>query len=126
MRLRFTACLLALALSACASGGHASNGSNRNVITAEEITNAHETNAYAVIRSLRPNMLAVHGPTSISNQDPGIVVFLDGQRYGDVDALKELSTNNLAEIRFLTPGESQYRYGTGFPEGIIEVKSKGR
>ncbi len=127
MKLRLAAPLLAVLLAACASstgGQHLSNHSSRQVLTADEIAQSHESNVYAAIETLRPNMLANRGPTSVNNNDPGIVVFLNGQRYGDVNSLKLMSTNDVLEIRSLSAGEAQYRYGTGFPEGVIEVKTR--
>jgi hypothetical protein len=127
MQIRFLVCVLATALCACSSAGgpkSPSTGANPKLITADEIAASHEPNAYEAIRSLRPNMLVVHGPTSVQGDDPGIVVYVNGQRYGDLNSLREISANEIREIRFLNPAEAQYRYGAGYPEGIIEVKTR--
>ncbi|MGH7646725.1 MAG: hypothetical protein ACREND_01295, partial [Gemmatimonadaceae bacterium] len=74
MRARLVACCLAVALSACAtSGPHHSSGAGHdlNSISADEIESSHETNAYDVIRALRPNMLQTHGQVTFQNSDPG-------------------------------------------------------
>lgn len=124
---RSTACLVALLLlCACASAAHSpsARGSNPRLITADEIAQSHQTNAYTVIQSLRPNMLSSRGQTSIHGDDPGVVVFVNGSRFGDVSRLETIAAPDIAEIRALTASEAEYRYGPGFPDGVIDIKLK--
>ena len=118
--------LAILLLSACATSGAkgTSSRADRNVITAEEISQSTEHNAYNVIRVLRPGMLVTRGNTSITHNDPGIVVFLDGQRFGDLSSLQGIEASSLKEIRYLTASQAQARFGTGYPQGVISLTSK--
>lgn len=126
MPLQRKACLLMLLLCACASAGASgsSGGSNPRLITGDEIAQSHQTDAYAVIQALRPNMLASHGQTSIHGDDPGIVVFVNKQRYGDLTRLRDIPAAEIAEIRSLSSAEAQSRYGIGYPDGVIDITLK--
>jgi hypothetical protein len=117
-----------LMLTACASSGANKSGArrDRNVITRDEIAQSAEHSALALIRSLRPGMLNDRGKTSIAQQDPGIMVFLDDQRYGDLSSLDGIEVNTIQEIRFLNAGQAQQRYGMGYPQGVILVTSRTR
>ena len=57
-------------------------------------------------------------------QDPGILVYLDGQRYGAVETLREIPIATVEEIRFLNAGEANSLFGMGHPHGIIQIVSK--
>ncbi len=125
MRARLVACCLAFALSACATGGtHTGAGHDPNAITADEIEGSHEATAYDVVRTLRPNMLVTHGMTSFTQADPGIIVFLNNQQFGPVQSLDRIPAKDVDEIHFYSASEAALRHGTGFPDGVIEVKTK--
>jgi hypothetical protein len=130
MHRRIAVPLLMLVLAGCASAGGKETTSSprpnrdRNLITSDEIERSHESNAYLLVQALRPNMLVTRGPTSINLQDPGVVVFLDNQRFGSVESLKTLQPANLSEVRYLSAADAQGRFGVGFPQGVILVTSK--
>ncbi|HSC33594.1 MAG TPA: hypothetical protein VLD17_17875 [Gemmatimonadaceae bacterium] len=126
MRARVVAFSLVLALAACATarGPHTGGGRDANLITAAEIENSHETDAYDAVRNLRPNMLVTHGQTTFNNSDPGIIVFLNGSQFGTVESLHRIAASDVDEIRFYSAGEASMRHGTGYPDGVIEVKTK--
>jgi hypothetical protein len=54
------------------------------------------------------------------------VVFLDGQRYGDVSSLDAMEVTTIEEVRYLTAAQAQSRFGTGYPQGVILVTSRTR
>jgi hypothetical protein len=54
-------------------------------------------------------------------EDPGILVYLDRQRYGRVEALREIPTATIEEIRFLNVTEANSQFGMGHPHGVIQV-----
>lgn len=116
------------ALPACASSGvqRSTSRRDRNVITREEIAQSPEHSVYNVIRTLRPGMLNQRGNTSLANLDPGIVVFLDGQRFGAISSLDGMEASTVEEIRYLGAAEAQARYGTGYPQGVILITSRTR
>jgi hypothetical protein len=59
-------------------------------------------------------------------EDPGIVVYLDRQRYGGVQTLREIPVAMIEEIRFLNVGEANSTFGMGHPHGVIQIVSKRR
>lgn len=125
---RFVIPALLLIVSACASSGANKSGErrDRNVITRAEIEQSPEHSALALVRNLRPGMLNDRGRTSIAQRDPGIVVFLNDQRYGDLSSLDGIEVNTIEEIRFLNAAQAQQRYGMGYPQGVILVTSRTR
>ena len=117
-------CLL---LTACATGGSSARrragSSSSSIITAEEIENSHQPTLFDVVRALRPMWLRV-SPTAITaDQASGIAVFLDDQRAGGLDLLRQLSATAASSIRFYSMTEAQSRFGTNFVHGVIQVIS---
>lgn len=59
-----------------------------------------------------------------SAEDPGIVVYLDRQRYGGLQTLREIPIATVEEIRFLNVGEANSLFGMGHPHGVIQIITK--
>ncbi len=98
------------------------------VLTAEEITNtkAEEVTAYEAVSRLRPNWLAAHGVTSFSKQGTAYAtVYMDDQKYGDLNMLKNFKAFQVAEIRYYDFTQAGARFGVAAGNGgVIAVKSK--
>ena len=137
---RFANTIVSLALVAgCASatGGAAGKSVDRNVITADEIRGSSATNAYDAIARLRPQFLRTRGtiPTGgmTSRNDAGsaqagqlagtvqIAVYLDDTVLGSVDALKQIETSMIGEIRYYNASDATTKWGTGNSAGAIQV-----
>ena len=93
------------ALIACASAGSTagSRGSPDRLTTAE-ILSSNATNAYELIRRLRPQWLRAPGGGSISGgvvQNQTILVYLDGHRVGDLNALSTISVTGVTSMQWL-------------------------
>jgi len=85
-----------VAIAACASSGSGSSGarSSPDRLDRAEIVKSNASNAYELINRLRPNWLRVTHPGSISGgatRTQMILVYLDGQRLEDMNALKTIS-----------------------------------
>ena len=131
MHVRRGVCLIALFLGACASANGArppAGTSHRdpNVISADELATVHERTAYELVQVLRPAMLTKRGATSIANGEAGIMVFIDNQRFGDLNSLKQLPTAGIREIRYVSPGEAQAMWGPGYTAGVIAISMANR
>ena len=119
-------------LAACASGGGGASAAkqNPNVISAEEIDASSASNAYEVIQRLRPNFLrtrgAVHGtPGATSAMEMvDLVVYLNENRLGGSDQLRQISTSDIREIRYFNSSEATTKWGTGHSAGAIQVVSR--
>jgi hypothetical protein len=120
--------ITAMLAAGCASGGTTGGGGgDRNKITSEQLARVPANNAYEAIRVLQPQWLDSRGANSIgAGAATTAIVFVDGTRGGDLEFLRSVPINTLAEIRFLSPGEASARYGMGLPRGVIELVSKGR
>jgi hypothetical protein len=123
------------AIMACASARGKSDTSGASAaahkadfLTAEEIVsaNADVANVYDALSRLRPNWLAVHGATSFNAAGNGLAyVFVDGQRYGDVNSLRNIEAYHVADIRYYDVTQAGARFGVrGGPGGVIEVRMK--
>jgi hypothetical protein len=120
-----------VAFAACASGGGASTAlQNPNVISTEEIAASSASNAYEVIQRLRPNFLrtrgAVHGTPGAANavEMVDLVVYLNENRLGGSDQLRQVSTTDIREIRYFNSSEATTKWGTGHSAGAIQIVSR--
>ena len=128
---RFAAVALIVVASACvSSGGGAVPIQNQNVISTEEITQSAAANAYDLIQRLRPNYLrtrgAVHGtPDKANKLEPvDVVVYLNDNRLGTSDQLRQISTMDIREIRYFSSSEATTKWGTGHSAGAIQVVTR--
>lgn len=126
MSVRFGYAALLLALMACASAG-SSPGVQRdsNVLTQQEIMASGEGNAYDAIAALRPLFLRTRGRTTI-NADASdyATVFVDGQRYGDLNSLRGIVASQVLEARYLRSTDAVAKYGMRYGSGVIDIKTR--
>lgn len=120
-----------VALTACASGSVGSAArQNPNVISADEIAASSASNAYEVIQRLRPNFLrtrgAVHGTPGATNaiEMVDLVIYLNENRLGGSDQLRQIATTDIREIRYFNSSEATTKWGTGHSAGAIQVVSR--
>ena len=66
-----------------------------------------------------------HGPGhSEPEPQPTAGVFIDGTEAGGIDELRQIQSNTVEEIRYLSGIDAQTKYGPRFPAGVIEVTLK--
>ena len=126
MRLSLTnllACLLVLSvLPACAASGESSSSGDANVITYEEIEEISVNTAHDVVDRLRPRWLRSRGRTSLENPTAGMpVVYLGSSRFGGLDSLHEISSDDIEELRYFSASQATTRFGTGHDGGVIQI-----
>jgi len=119
--------LLAVLVSGCVSPG--GGGASHNVIgegAIDELTSVTH-DAYDVLERLRPEWLrSRRGIASISNPVRTTpVVYVNGVRFGEIDALRRIHSNVLGEIRYLSPTEAGTMLGLGHPGGALLVQLRG-
>jgi hypothetical protein len=117
--------LAALVLGACASGGSGGPGAaaprrNPDVITVEEVAEAHVQNAYDAVARLRPAFLASQGGTTRSHP---IQVIVDDIPQGGVSVLRGINATEIREIRRISALDATQRFGTGYTGGALLVKT---
>ena len=96
-----------------------------NLITADEISKTSAQNAMEAIQKLRPTMLRRAQISSANAQSRGeTVIYIDNTRYGAVDNLRQIPASSIALVRYFSASESQLKWGSGHPGGVIEVVTK--
>ncbi|MFW6199734.1 MAG: hypothetical protein ACOC8K_04095 [Gemmatimonadota bacterium] len=118
-----TALLVSLAATGCASTGSSSeSGRNPDVIASEELrgTQIESENAYNAVQRLRPTWLRARG-SSFSGGRELPVVFVDGTRFGEIDALRSLNVSDIVQMEYVDSRDATTRFGTGYPAGAIMV-----
>jgi hypothetical protein len=134
MPVRILSLIAVAAILGCApaSSGTAGRSSSStaprqaNLLTADEIAaaNADVTNLYDAISRLRPHWLSSRGPTSFITQGTEYaIVFLDGQRHGDLHSLRSIPASEAEDIRYFNVTEAGAKFGLrGGSGGVIEVR----
>lgn len=122
MRARISPLILATAiagvLAACAAGTAGGSGStaSRDIITRSQLAEIPESTAYDAIRRLRPRWLRRRG-----TRNELAVVYQDNFRLGELDQLRSIMIEQVAEIRFISASDATTRWGTGHSGGAIQV-----
>jgi hypothetical protein len=104
--------------------------SSREVLTAQEISRSGALTAYDAIRTLRPAFLRAEGPKAVLPYPRSTiypiytVVYLNGMYTGELDSLKDMTAQNIDEIRYIEANDATLMYGTGHSAGVIMVTTK--
>lgn len=120
------ACASASATSG-ASGGPAPRSSS--LLVADEIRTANldRGSAYDAIARLRTNWLTRTTRSFDPPSDEGPVVFVDGQRLGDLASLHTVDADRIDQVRFYSAAEAGGLFGLqGGMSGVIAVTTKKR
>jgi hypothetical protein len=122
------AMLAAAGVMACASAGPGTTSvstGDANIITAAQISASQQTNAYDVVRKLRPNFLKSRGRTTVYGQGSDYAaVFLDGQSFGDLGSLRNIASSQIRSIRFIRGTDAVTMHGMQYGAGVIDVRTK--
>jgi hypothetical protein len=126
VRAHWSVVLLPLVLLACAPHHNASGAYDSNLITEDEIVDSRAGNAYDVIHKLRANFLSNRGKISIYS--PATVsmptVYVDEQRYGDINVLSTIPAGVIATIRLYRAWDATTRYGINNAGGVIAITTR--
>jgi hypothetical protein len=101
-------------------------GSDRNVITEEEIRSVPASNLYELVAKLRPQMLRAHGQSTLggSTASDFPIVYLDGRNYGDIGALRSLIPSQVSLVRYYDATNAAGKFGAITGSGVIEVLTR--
>lgn len=129
MKARMVFATTALLLASCQPQVNDQMEYNASFITEAEIDKSGAQTAYDAVKKLRGNFLAVRGRTSLNASDPQEQipqpnVWLDGQYFGPVNALKSIPANQVGSIRMYRSWEVQARFGPNNLGGVIEVTTR--
>lgn len=115
--------LAALSVSACASADSRGVSGRTDMLMRWEIAESIQSNAFDLVRQMRPTWLRVRGPNSI-NSNQTVTIYLDGVRMGGVESLYSIPVMTVEQMRFLSPPEAQSRFGLNNTAGAIAVTTR--
>lgn len=105
---------------AAASQGSSSPGGSRQLISEPEIEQSTATNAFDLVRRIRPQWLRSRGQMSIERPSD-VVVYVNGHPHGGSGALNDVHIQSIRQIQFLSAVEATQRFGTDHARGAILV-----
>lgn len=110
--------------AACVTGSGSDQETRRNryLITFEELADLPSLSAFEAVQRLRPAWLQSRGPMSggaATRSYPHVM--MDGIPMGDINTLRDLRTDNVQELRFISARDATTQFGTGYMAGIIEI-----
>jgi hypothetical protein len=117
----------AVALWSCGGRAEGAAPGGSRELTADEIMSVSASSLYDVIRIRRAEWLrrAATRPTAFPGRaDAEVVVYLDGQRFGGPEMLKQITPASVRTARFLTPSEAEMRFGPNLLGGVIAIQSQ--
>jgi hypothetical protein len=122
MRLLLAMPLIMLAEACVSAEGSSGIRRDPDLIVAEELAE-HSTMMLAdAIRQLRPRWLRVRGAPSIEfGGNRTVAVVVDGGAPQDWAILDSLRPDQVQSVRYHNASDATMRWGTGFPNGLVEV-----
>ena len=127
--MKFLTLVAAILLGACSSsnaerGASPTPGTDKDIITADELAKTRGATVYDAVRQLRPNWEMRSRPTAMMRQNQAqLIVYVDGTRYGGFASLRSLKWTSAAFVRYYSPGAAEAQFGPGHLLGAIEVKT---
>src|SRR5688572_27893850 len=95
---------------------------DRREITRAQMLAGNYVTVYDAVIAMRSNWVRPRGPDSFSSPSQ-VLVYLDGNRLGDVERLREFQPTLVATVRYLDAIAAQARWGVGHAAGVIEVRT---
>lgn len=119
--------LSALALGSTCSqprSGTTAARPNSDVITSQDIRATSFTNVYDLVAQLRFRWLQARGTDTVNLQPGNVMVRLDDNELGTVQALRNLSPSGITSISFVDPVSAGGRWGLGYAHGAIVISTR--
>lgn len=95
------------------------------MILREEFLTLNASNLFDVVQRFRPQWLRPRGTDSINNPT-SVQVYLDNQRLGGVESLRQISPVTVQTVRHFDGIEASGRWGLDHGSGVIFITSLGR
>ena len=119
--------VLVASLGSCSSGPRPDTRPQRRdsaVITRADLEGSAGRTLYDHIRRVQPQWLSPRGPTTLAQAEREVVVYRDGVRVGGVSALRDMTTDIVDSVRYLSGPEASGRYGLDHQHGAILVTTR--
>ncbi len=118
--------LLSLCLGCARPTGSSTSSPDPDLITREQISESHYQNALQVVQALHSNWLHVRGSDTILAGPTVVLVYLDGQRYGDTSRLRDIPAATVEAMHFIAGTAAAARWGLDTGAGVIEVTTRSQ
>ena len=93
---------------------------DQQLITRDVIVGTQYTNLFDVVLAMRPNWLRTRGANDSAKGDV-LQIYLDNQRVGGADELRNIAPSSVLSVRYYDPIASASRWGIGHSAGVIFV-----
>lgn len=93
---------------------------DQQLITRDVIVGTQYTNLFDVVQAMRPNWLRTRGSNDSANGDV-LQVYLDNQRIGGINELRNIAPTSVLSLRYYDPIASAARWGMNHSAGVIFV-----
>jgi hypothetical protein len=114
----------ALGCASATTQGRTSQGTG-NTLTQDQLARTNSEYLYDAIVKLRPSWLTSRGPTSVTDATPtSVSVYVGGSLLGKAEALKDVRTLDVAEVKYWDAASASARFGMGNPRGVLEITRK--
>ena len=98
----------------------------QDLIALDEMGRSQWSNAYDLVKNLRPRWLVPRGRDTINGEPGQVQVHLDDVRVGGPDALRNIAVLGIDHIRFYDGITAAGRWGLGYGQGMIQVVTRTR
>ena len=116
---------LFVGITACGPARSTPVGGSRDVVTRGQILSLPDGTAFSVLELLRPRWLRARIQATPSNPTPVFArVHVDDLLWGPLESLRQISTNSIQRIEYLSALDATTRYGTGYMGGLIRVVTR--
>ena len=96
-----------------------------DVLTEEEFAGSAIADAFRLVLHYRPQWLRSRGPLRVLDPNAGQAqVYVNNVRWGHVSLLRDITTHEVVEMRYLSASEATTRYGPNYAGGVIEVTTR--
>jgi hypothetical protein len=93
----------------------------RDVLFAADLVHSHAPTVYEAILEVRPDFFDRQLSFDARGRRLPTRVFVDGTDKGDIDALRTLPIGPVTSIRYVEPGDAEFRWAHGTTGAVIVV-----
>lgn len=127
------ASMVACATPASTASSRPSTSSRNDVISADQMRSVQATNLFEAVQRLHPEWLMQRNASTFGamgarkgSGSSEVQVFMGGQHVGGTDMLRQLPLTEAGSLHYYTAAQSESKFGSGFPNGVIEVLAPGK
>ena len=112
-----------LALAGCGATTSSARGS-ADIITREQLASLEVISVYDAIQRLQPTWLQSRGTVSLAGGRAEPRVHINDSRSAELVDLRSMSIDGVDSIRWFSAADATTLFGTGYPGGLIEVRTR--